>query len=52
VNIATFALGRRDSTRGAEAVSLVRLDGDVSASILDPIREIKAITEAKLLRLG
>jgi D-3-phosphoglycerate dehydrogenase len=52
VNIATFALGRREATRGAEAVSLVRVDGEVSASILDPIRAIPAITEAKLLRLG
>jgi len=52
VNIATFALGRREATRGAEAVSLVRLDGEVSASILDPIREIAAITEAKLLHFG
>jgi len=52
VNIATFALGRRDASRGAEAVSLVRLDGEVSASILGPIREIAAITEARLLHLG
>jgi D-3-phosphoglycerate dehydrogenase / 2-oxoglutarate reductase len=52
VNIATFALGRRDASRGSEAVSLVRLDGDVSGSILGAIREIPAITEAKLLHLG
>lgn len=52
VNIATFALGRREAQRGAEAVSLVRIDGEVSASILEPIRAIPAITEAKLLRLG
>jgi D-3-phosphoglycerate dehydrogenase len=52
VNIATFALGRRDETRGAEAVSLVRLDGDVSESILDPIKGIPAVTGAKLLQLG
>jgi D-3-phosphoglycerate dehydrogenase / 2-oxoglutarate reductase len=52
VNIATFALGRREATRGSEAVSLVRLDGEVAASILDHIRAITAITEAKLLRLG
>ncbi len=52
VNIATFALGRRDATRGAEAVSLVRLDGEVSASILEPIRGIAAITEARLLHFG
>ena len=51
VNIATFALGRREAARGAEAVALVRLDGDVSTSILDSIGSIKAITSAKLLRL-
>jgi len=28
------------------------VDGPVSASILDPIRAIPAITEAKLLRLA
>jgi D-3-phosphoglycerate dehydrogenase len=52
VNIATFALGRSEAMRGAQAVSLVRLDGDVPASILGPIREIPAITEAKLLHFG
>jgi D-3-phosphoglycerate dehydrogenase / 2-oxoglutarate reductase len=52
VNIATFALGRREASRGSEAVSLVRLDGEVSPTILDAIRQIPAITEAKLLRLG
>jgi D-3-phosphoglycerate dehydrogenase / 2-oxoglutarate reductase len=51
VNIATFALGRRQAAVGAEAVALVRLDGDVSASILEPIRQIRAITEARLLHL-
>lgn len=52
VNIATFALGRREAVRGAEAAALVRLDGVVSTAILGPIREIPAITEAKLLHLG
>ena len=52
VNIATFALGRREAVRGAEAAALVRLDGVVSSSILGPIREIPAITEAKLVHLG
>ena len=51
VNIATFALGRREAQRGADAVSLVRVDGEVTASILEPIRAIPAITQAKLLRL-
>jgi D-3-phosphoglycerate dehydrogenase len=51
VNIATFALGRREATRGAEAVSLVRLDGEVSEAMVLPIRKIPAITESKLVRL-
>ncbi|MFY9529491.1 MAG: phosphoglycerate dehydrogenase [Candidatus Acidiferrales bacterium] len=51
VNIATFALGRREPTRGAEAVALVRLDGEVNESILDSIRRIPSITEARLIRL-
>ena len=51
VNIATFALGRREATRGSEAASLVMLDGAVSDEILNAILEIKAITTAKLLRL-
>ncbi len=50
VNIATFALGRK-AVFGEEAAALVRLDGPVSATILEPIRAIPAITEAKLLRL-
>jgi D-3-phosphoglycerate dehydrogenase len=51
VNIATFALGRRDAARGAEAVSLVRVDGAMQDSILGEIRQIQAITEARILRL-
>src|SRR5213083_113138 len=51
VNIATFALGRREATRGAEAVSLVRVDGPAQDSILNEIRKIKAITEARIFRL-
>jgi len=51
VNIATFALGRRDETPGAEAVSLIRVDGDVSGAILEPVRQHAAITLAKLIHL-
>ena len=51
VNIATFALGRRDTAKGAEAASLVRLDGEVSDSILNAIRGIPAITVARLIKL-
>jgi D-3-phosphoglycerate dehydrogenase len=52
VNIATFALGRREATRGAEAVSLVRLDGEVTGTILEPILANTAITQARLLHFG
>ena len=51
INIATFALGRREAVRGAEAIALVRLDGEVPDSILQPIRGIAAVTEARLVRL-
>jgi D-3-phosphoglycerate dehydrogenase / 2-oxoglutarate reductase len=51
VNIATFTLGRSAAHQGAHAVSLVRVDGQVSPAILDPIRAIPAITEARLLHL-
>jgi D-3-phosphoglycerate dehydrogenase / 2-oxoglutarate reductase len=44
VNIATFTLGRSAAHQGAHAVSLVRVDGQVSPAILDPIRAIPAIT--------
>src|SRR5215470_2627177 len=41
VNIATFALGRREAHRGSDAVALVRLDGDVKESVADAMRGIK-----------
>jgi D-3-phosphoglycerate dehydrogenase / 2-oxoglutarate reductase len=51
VNIATFALGRRQPIHGAEAVALVRLDGRVDESVVEAIRAIPAITDARLIRL-
>ncbi len=51
INIATFALGRREATLGAEAIALVRLDGEVPDSIVQPIRGIPGVTEARLVRL-
>ena len=51
VNIGTFALGRRDPVRGAEAIALVRLDGDVSDSVVSALRDISAVTEVRLIRL-
>ncbi|HWG59850.1 MAG TPA: phosphoglycerate dehydrogenase [Candidatus Acidoferrales bacterium] len=51
VNIATFALGRRQPSQGAEAVSLVRLDGKVDGAVVRNILAISPITEACLIRL-
>jgi D-3-phosphoglycerate dehydrogenase len=51
VNIATFALGRRSPIHGAEAVAMVRLDGSVSDAILEKIRAIPSITDARLIHL-
>jgi len=51
INIATFALGRREAVHGAEAIALVRLDGAVPESIVEPIAGIDAVVEARLVRL-
>jgi|HubBroStandDraft_6_1064221.scaffolds.fasta_scaffold29676_3 D-3-phosphoglycerate dehydrogenase len=51
VNIATFALGRRQPVHGAEAVALVRLDGKVDASVVQNILALPPITEARLIHL-
>src|SRR5262249_965776 len=51
VNIATFALGRREAVRGAEAIALVRLDGAGPDSIVLLIRGIAAMSEVCLVRL-
>jgi len=51
VNIATFALGRRAPVPGADAAALVRVDGIVGDSVLQTIRAIPSITEARLIRL-
>ncbi len=52
VNIATFALGRREAVRGAEALALIRVDGEVPASVLEQLRSgVTALTEARVVRL-
>jgi D-3-phosphoglycerate dehydrogenase len=51
VNIGTFALGRREAAPGADAIALIRLDGEVAEDILPPLREIPAVAEARLVRL-
>jgi len=52
VNIATFALGRRESTVGGEALALVRVDGDAPDAALAALRTIDAITEVRRVLLA
>jgi len=51
VNIATFALGRRTPGGGGEALALVGLDGEVSAVIVQEIRSLPSVTDARLVHL-
>jgi D-3-phosphoglycerate dehydrogenase / 2-oxoglutarate reductase len=50
VNISTFALGR--TKPGADALALMQLDGDVPESVLESLRAISSITEARRVRLA
>jgi D-3-phosphoglycerate dehydrogenase len=51
VNIATFAMGRREAVLGAEALAIIGLDGEISESILPLLRTIPNVLEARLIRL-
>ena len=52
VNIATFALGRRAPGGGGEALALVGVDGEISAAIVQTIRALPSVTEARVVRLA
>jgi D-3-phosphoglycerate dehydrogenase len=47
VNVATFALGRREAVHGAEALALIRVDGEVTEAAQAALRGIAAITEVR-----
>ena len=51
VNIATFALGRREAVAAGEALALVRVDGEIPASAVTALRAIDAITDVRPVRL-
>jgi len=51
LNIATFALGRREAVLGADALAIVGLDGEVSEAILPRLLAIPNVMEAKIIRL-
>jgi D-3-phosphoglycerate dehydrogenase / 2-oxoglutarate reductase len=50
VNISTFALGR--TKPGEQALALMQLDGEVPENVLDAVRAISSITEARLVRVA
>lgn len=51
VNIANFALGRREAVLGADALALVGLDGAVPDGTLPLLRALPNVIEARLIRL-
>ncbi len=52
VNIATFALGRRGPGGGAEALALIGVDGKVDASVVQHVRGLPSVTDARLVYLA
>jgi len=51
LNIATFALGRREAVLGADALALVQIDGEVSSKVLPVVRGIPNVLGAEIIRL-
>ena len=55
INIANFSLGRRSAEAGSdqprEAIAVVHVDGKVSDSVLNKLRKIPAVQQAKAVRL-
>lgn len=50
INIASFALGRYAETR--EAIGLINVDDDVPAAVLDEIRSIPAVRNARVVKVA
>ena len=51
INIATFALGRRAPVGASEALALIGVDGEVNATVVQHIRGLPSVTDARLVRL-
>jgi len=51
MNIATFALGRREAVLGADALALIGLDGEVSTALLDQLLAVPNVIQARVIRL-
>ena len=50
VNIAQMNLGRKAA--GGRAVMLIQVDADVPEAVLDAVRKIAGVREARAIRLG
>ncbi|HLW84997.1 MAG TPA: phosphoglycerate dehydrogenase [Candidatus Sulfotelmatobacter sp.] len=55
INIANFSLGRRSAEAGSsqpsDAIAVVHVDGQVSEAVLNKLRKIPAVQQAKAVRL-
>jgi D-3-phosphoglycerate dehydrogenase len=52
INIADFSLGRRSVDKDSrEAIAVVHVDGAVSEAVLEKLRKIPAVQQAKAVRL-
>jgi D-3-phosphoglycerate dehydrogenase len=51
VNIANFALGRKEAKDGAEAMSVVQVDSPASEAVLQEIRQLPEIQEVRAISL-
>jgi len=52
INIADFSLGRRGADKDSrEAIAVVHVDGPVSEAVLEKLRKIPAVQQAKAVRL-
>jgi D-3-phosphoglycerate dehydrogenase len=47
INIATFALGR--SAPGQDAIALIEIDGTIPPDVLDKVRRLPNVRQAKAL---
>jgi D-3-phosphoglycerate dehydrogenase len=51
VNIASFALGRKEAKDGAEAMSVVQVDSPAPEAVLQEIRQLPEIQEVRAIKL-
>lgn len=51
INIASFSLGRKDTTPGSQAIAVVQVDQDVSAAAIADLKTVEAVQEVLAVKL-